>query len=76
MNRLTTPASTSLQKRVLTIREAAERLGVSYQTAINIFEKEPGTIIIPRPETLHKRRYRSIRIPLAVFERVLRRFTV
>lgn len=51
-------------------------MGLSKSTIIRLFEKEPGTLIIERPETMHKQRHRTIRIPRAVFERVLRRLTV
>ena len=50
--------------------------GFSRDTITRMFEREPGTIIVPRPSTNRKRRYRSIRIPRTVYERVLRRFTV
>ncbi|GAA3760785.1 hypothetical protein GCM10022270_18970 [Terriglobus aquaticus] len=57
-------------KAVLTIEEAAALLGFSRQTATRLFENEPGVLILKRPETLHKRQYRCIRIPRAVFELV------
>ena len=63
-------------KQVLTVATVAELMGLSRPTVTGLFENEPGTIIIPRPEKMHKRSYRSIRIPCAVFERVLRRYTV
>jgi len=33
-------------------------------------------IVLKRPETMHKRSYRSIRIPHAIYERVLRTLKV
>jgi hypothetical protein len=60
----------------LKVSQVAELMGFSQPTVIRLFENEPGTIIVKRPETLHKRGYRSIRIPPAVYERVVRRFTV
>ncbi len=33
-------------------------------------------IVLNRPEKMHKRRYRSIRIPRAVYERVVRRLSI
>jgi hypothetical protein len=51
-------------------------MGFSVPTIIKMFEKEKGVIIVARPERLNKRRYRSIRIPRAVYERVLRKITV
>jgi hypothetical protein len=41
-----------------------------------MFEREPGVLVIARPEAMHKRKYRSIRIPHHVYERVVRRITV
>ena len=57
------------EKQAYTVAEVAALMGFSIPTVITLFEKEPGTIIIKRPETLHKRGYRSIRIPRAVYER-------
>ncbi|MCU1320747.1 MAG: hypothetical protein JWM43_396 [Acidobacteriaceae bacterium] len=42
---------------------------------VQMFEKEPGVLVIERKTTMRKRRYRSIRIPRAVYERVVRRIT-
>lgn len=47
----------------MSVKQVAEQLGVTYQTVIHIFEREPGTIIIARPKTMHKRRCRSICTP-------------
>jgi hypothetical protein len=60
----------------LSVREAAALCGYSRQTVERLFENEPGVLILARPETLHKRRYRSIRIPRAVYDRVLKRLSV
>lgn len=64
------------EKLVYTVAEVAAMMGFSHDTMTRIFEREPGVIIVPRPSTNRKQRYRSIRIPRAVYERVLRRFTV
>ena len=66
----------SSDKKTLTVKEIAALMGLSRQTVMRMFEKEKGALIVPRPETLRKRRYRSIRIPRAVYERVVRRITV
>src|ERR1700686_2149491 len=42
--------------------------GLSARTVIRLFEQESGVLIRERPETMHKRRYRSIRIPRGVYE--------
>jgi hypothetical protein len=63
-------------KLALTVAEVVALTGFSRQTVTRIFEKEPGVLIIERPGKLHKRTYRSIRIPRTVYERVVRRWTV
>jgi hypothetical protein len=50
--------------------------GFSRQTVTRIFEKEKGVLILEHLEKMHKRGYRSIRIPRAVYERVVRRLSV
>jgi len=61
---------------VLTVAEVAALTGFSPQTVTRLFEKEPGVIVLARPERMHKRRYRSIRIPHAVYVRILQRLQV
>jgi hypothetical protein len=61
------------EKQTYTVGEVAELTGFSRNTVIRLFEKERGVLILARPERMHKRRYRSIRIPRAVYERVLYR---
>lgn len=63
-------------KPALTVNEAAALTGWSRQTVTRVFEREKGTIILERPETLHKRKFRTITIPRAVFERVLQSHSV
>lgn len=59
-----------------TVAEVAGMTGFSPQTITRLFEREPGVLIINREHTERKRRYRSIRIPRAVYERVVRRLSV
>ncbi len=59
-----------------TVAEVAALTGFSTDTIIRMFEREPGVLIVARPSTNRKRRYRSIRIPRGVYERVIRRITV
>jgi len=59
-----------------TIAEVAGMTGYSATMVTEMFENEPGVLIITRPETMHKRRYRSIRIPRQVYERVVRKLAV
>ncbi len=63
-------------KGVFSIREVCDMTGFSRQTISRMFESEPGVLVISRPEKMHKQRYRSIRIPRAVYERVIRRLSV
>ena len=64
-----------MDKQAYTVAEVSAMTGFSRQTVTRMFEKEPGVIVVKRPETLRKRSYRSIRIPRAVFERVVRRLS-
>ena len=65
-----------VSEKPLTIAEAAHLSGLSRRTVTRLFENERGVIILERPEKMHKRSYRSIRIPRHVFERVINRLTV
>ena len=64
------------EKHVYTVAEVAALTGYSRQTITRMFEREKGVLIVDRRETMHKKRYRSIRIPHHVYERVIRRITV
>lgn len=64
------------EKEIYTVAEVAAKMGFSESTIIRMFEKEPGVLIVERPRTRTKQRYRSIRIPRHVYERVLRKITV
>ena len=64
------------KKLVYTVAEVADLMGLSRQTVTRLFEHEKGVLILSRPVTMHKRRYRSIRIPRAVYERVVGRLTL
>jgi len=69
-------AARKFEEETYTVRKVSAMTGFSRQTVSRMFEKEPGVIVVKRPETLRKRSYRSIRIPRAVYERVVRRFSV
>lgn len=60
-----------MQEQFYTVAEAAEILKVSTDKVTRMFEDEPGVVDLGSPETLHKRRYRVLRIPHSVFNRVL-----
>ena len=54
-----------------TVAEVAHMTGFSVPTVIRLFENEPGVLMLRRKTK--NGWYRSIRIPRAVYERVLRR---
>jgi hypothetical protein len=60
-----------MEDQFYTVAEAAEILKVSTDTAIRLFADEPGVVDLGSPEKTHKRRYRVLRIPHAVFHRVI-----
>jgi hypothetical protein len=61
---------------VYTVAEVAGLTDLSRMTITRLFERECGVLIVERPETTHKRSYRTVRIPRAVYERVIARLTV
>jgi hypothetical protein len=61
---------------VLTVAEVAAQTGLHRKTVTRLFECERGVILLERAEKLHKRRYRSLRIPRAVYERVIGKLAV
>jgi hypothetical protein len=68
--------SSVLEKPALTVADVAALTGLSTQTVRRLFEDEKGVIVLGRPEGVHKRRYRSLRIPRTVFDRVIGRLSV
>ena len=58
------------------MREAAEMTGFIASTIIRLFERQKGVIVLGCPEAKHKRRYRSVRIRRAVYERANARLIV
>jgi predicted DNA-binding transcriptional regulator AlpA len=65
-----------MEKQAYTVQEVAALTGFSRQTVTRMFEQERGVIILGRPESMHKRPYRSIRIPRVEYERVIGRLKV
>jgi transcriptional regulator GlxA family with amidase domain len=63
-------------KQAYTVAEVAALTGFSRRLITRLFECETGVLILLRPETLHKRSYRSIRIPRPVYERVIEKLAV
>lgn len=75
MLRVATNSTVRPDKSALTFAEVAELMGFSRPTVAALFEKEPGVIKLIHPEKLHKRKYRSYRVPRHVYERVVRRLS-
>jgi hypothetical protein len=67
---------TNVPKPAYTVAEVAALTGWSRQTVTRLFEHERGVLVLGRPESLHKRSYRSIRIPRVVYERMIHRLSV
>ncbi len=60
-----------------TVGEVAALTGLSARTVTKLFENERGVIVYESDNVLYKkRRYRTIKIPRHVYERVLRRLAV
>lgn len=60
-----------------TLAQVAEAWGVSTDTVRRMCEGEPGVLVIePAPGRYSRRRYRTLRIPASVAERVHRRMSV
>lgn len=70
------PRSPLPDKEAYTLAEVGELMGFSRPTVAALFKDEPGVIRLGHDETMHKRKYHSIRIPRPVFERALRSMTV
>ena len=58
----------------LTVTDVARRLKVNEETVRRLFLNEPGVLVICFPRR-GRRVYRTLRIPNAVFQRVLTRLT-
>jgi hypothetical protein len=65
----------SMMQRHYQPKELAALWGFSVDTIRKWFEDEPGVLTEDRPEKMHKRGYRSIRIPESVAMRVYERRT-
>ncbi len=60
-------------ERHYSVIEIAKLWALSEKTVRRIFEREPGVIRWSREEKLHKRGYRTLRVPETVLHRVHRR---
>jgi hypothetical protein len=66
---------TLVSEKHFTPQELATTWGLSVDTIREIFTGEPGVLVINRPETRHKRRYRTFRVPESVAARVHNRLS-
>lgn len=62
-----------MEDELFSVAEVAARLKISVDTVTRLFENEPGVIDLGAPEARHKRRYRILRIPSSVLNRMLQK---
>jgi|SRR5579859_6843605 len=72
------PSQAASLERHYSVSEIAEQWSLSEDTVRRLFEHEAGVLVIepPRGRMSRRRRYRTLRIPAAVVERVHRRLSV
>src|ERR1700735_1021239 len=58
----------------VTVKQIADAWRLSEDTVHRIFENEPGVFVLSDSKRRAKRRYRTLRIPASVVERVHRQF--
>ena len=67
------PSQTASVEQHFSVAQIAGRWGLSEDTVRRLFESEPGVLVIETPRSrLSRRRYRTLRIPESVIERVYR----
>lgn len=64
-----------IEERFYTVAEIAEVWKLSPDKVRRLFDGEPGVLVFESSSAFSKRRYRTLRIPQSVFERVYRRLT-
>jgi len=67
--------SHALTERHYSLDELAALWNLSADTVRRLFEREPGVLVIERARSRNARRYRTLRIPESVAERVHRRLS-
>ena len=70
---LAAPAIELAREKHYSVIEIAELWALSEKTVRRIFEREPGVIHWSTEEKLHKRGYRTLRVPETVLHRVHRK---
>jgi len=63
-------------ERCYSPEQIAEILSLSPDSVRRIFENEPGVLVVERPRVYGKRRYRTLRIPESVAQRVYYRLSL
>jgi hypothetical protein len=66
----------SCPERCHSPEQIAELWTLSADTVRRLFEHEPGVLVIERPRIYGKRRYRTLRIPESVAQRVYHRLSL
>jgi hypothetical protein len=64
------PAHAVLSEPLFTPKEVADALKMSADYVRRLFEREPGVVFLPSPGKASHRRYRTMRIPKSVLNRV------
>ena len=64
------------EKPFYTCQELADWLSISHEKARVMFRQEPGVILLPGTGGRRARTYNTIRVPVAVVDRVYRRMRV
>jgi hypothetical protein len=67
-------ASIDVNEHCLTVAEIAERLRLNPDTIRRLFSNEPSVIVFSAPRK-GRRVYRTLRIPVTVYQRVVTRLT-
>jgi hypothetical protein len=71
------PSQTAAMELHYSPSQVAAQWGLSEDTVRRLFSNEPGVLVIEPPHgRFSRRRYRTLRIPAAVIERVHRRLSV
>lgn len=70
------PEDAILSEPYLTPAEIAHRWRLSVDSVVRLFEREAGILILENPTSKHRRRYRTIRIPISVLARVEKRLSL
>ena len=63
-----------VDEQCLTVSDVAQRLSLNPDTVRRLFRDEPGVIVISFPRK-GRRSYRTVRIPISVYRRVVTRMT-